>query len=202
MTRRSHIASVAFVTATLLAISGRAPLAQQGQADQGSATPVTYSATAINMDPSVRMTATTVDLVVDRWSTETERTKLIETLLEGGQKKLLDALQDTPKVGYIKTPDTLAYDIHYAHRVPAADGGERIVLVTDRYIAFWEAASGARTLDYPFTIIEMRLDSKGQGEGKIAVATKITANRESGEIVLENYATQPVSMTSVKRENK
>jgi len=190
------------MTAALLVTAGRGPLAQKGQANQTAPTPVTYSATAINMDPTVRLTATTVDLVVDRWSTETERTKLIDALLEGGQKKLLDELQDTPKVGYIKTPDTLAYDLHYAHRVPAADGGERIVLVTDRYVAFWEAASGARTLDYPFTIIEMRLDSKGEGEGKIAVATKITANRESGEIVLENYSAQPVNLTSVKRQMK
>jgi len=202
MTSRPHAVAVAFSTAALLVIAGRGPLAQRGQANQPAPTPVTYSATAINMDPTVRLTATTVDLVVDRWSTEAERTRLIETLLEGGQKKLLDTLQDMPKVGYIKTPDTLAYDVHYAHRVPDANGGERIVLVTDRYISFWEAANSARSLDYPFTIIEMRLDSKGEGEGKIAVATKITANRESGEIVLENYSTQPVNLTSVKRQTK
>lgn len=201
MTSRSHVVAAAFVTAALLAVAGGRPSAQARTA-QTAPTPVTYSATAINMDPSVRMTATTVDIVIDRWSTDTERNNLLETLLEGGQKKLLDALQDTPKVGYIKTPDSLAYDLHYAHRVPAADGGERIVLVTDRYISFWEAASSARTLDYPFTIIEMRLDGQGQGEGKIAVATKITANRESGEITLENYAAQPVNLTSIKRQKK
>ena len=62
---------------------------------------------------------------------------------------------------------------------------ERIVLVTDRPIGFWEAKNQPRVADYPFTVIELRI--KPNGEGKLSVATKITADPEGRGIVLENY---------------
>ena len=49
----------------------------------------------------------------------------------------------------------------------------RIVLALDRYISFWEQRNQPRTIDYPFTFIEMRVDAKGEGEGKMSIATKV-----------------------------
>jgi hypothetical protein len=98
----------------------------------------------------------------------------------------------------MKTPDTLSYDLHYA-RVTREGDEERVVLVTDRPITMWEQANFTRTLQYPFTVIEMRLDPSGRGEGKITVATKITVDK-SGQIVLENYSSQPVRLSNVRRE--
>ena len=62
--------------------------------------------------------------------------------------------------------------------MPGEDGGRRIVLVTDRPISFWEAANQPRSIDYPFTLIELRLNRDGEGEGKMSIATKITGNRD------------------------
>ena len=67
--------------------------------------------------------------------------------MESGQDKLLKALRDLPRVGTIKTPDSLAYALQDARRIPTGDGGERVVLVTDRYISFWEAVNQTRTLE-------------------------------------------------------
>ena len=75
-----------------------------------------------------------------------------------------------------------------------------MVLVTDRRIGFWEASNRPRSIDYPFTVIELHLNPDGEGEGKISVATKITADKENQIVTLENYATQPVLLQSVKRE--
>jgi len=161
---------------------------------------IKYSAAATNLDPSVNIKATLVDMTVDRWSTDEERQKLMDLLVESGQGKLLRALQDLPRVGTIKTPDSLSYDLRYARRFATEEGGERVVLVTDRYIGFWEAASQSRTLEYPFMIIELRLEANGRGEGKMSVATKLTADDKTGQIVLENWASQPVRLTNVKRE--
>jgi len=176
-------------------------LVSAGLTAQSNAPMVRYTATATNLDPSIRLTATLVDIAVTRWSTDAERERLRSILVESGQNKLLKALQDLPRVGTIKTPDSLAYSLQYAHRIPADDGGERIVLVTDRPISFWETANQTRTLEYPFMVIELRLDSHGRGEGKMTVATKLEADRD-GQIVLENYGSQPVRLGSVKREDK
>jgi len=124
----------------------------------------------------------------------------MSTMLERGPEKLLNTLQDLPRVGYFRTPDSLAWDVHYATKVPGSDGGERVTLITDRRIGFWEASRQPRSIDYPFTVIELRLNRDGEGEGKMSVATKIIADKDSNTVVLENYDLQPVLLTNVKRE--
>ncbi len=57
--------------------------------------------------------------------------------------------------------------------MPMDEGGEHIVMATDRYISFWEAVNRPRTIDYPFTLIEMRLGPDGMGEGRTSLFTKI-----------------------------
>ena len=80
------------------------------------------------------------------------------------------------------------------------EGGERVVIATDRYISFWEARNRSRTIDYPFTVIDMRINREGVGEGKMSLATKITASKDKKQVELENYGTQPVLLQNIKRE--
>jgi hypothetical protein len=109
-------------------------------------------------------------------------------------------LQDIPRVGYFRTPSSVGWDLHYAQKTPLEDGGERVVIATDRRINFWEARNRPRSIDYPFTVIEMHLNKDGEGEGKMSIATKITVEKDHSTIVLENYGIQPVLLQSVKRE--
>jgi hypothetical protein len=127
------------------------------------------------------------------------RDRLLKALTEKGPEKLLDTLQSLPRVGYIRTPNSLVYDLHYARKAPLPEGGERVTLATDRYIGFWEAANRPRTIDYPFTVIELRFNRDGIGEGKMSIATRVTIDREQKQIELENYGTQPVLLTNVRR---
>jgi hypothetical protein len=112
------------------------------------AVPQRFSATAINMG-NLRgpTTVNRLEIVVDRWSPSTQRERLIGVLFEKGPEKLLDTLKELPRVGYIRTPDSLGYDLHYAQLTPLPDRGERIVLATDRYIRFWEIANQTRSAD-------------------------------------------------------
>lgn len=169
---------------------------------QTSGVPERFTAFAVNMGTPGPTGAGTVEIAVNRWSTDAERDRLLSVLLEKGPDKLLDALRDMRRVGYIRTPNSIGYDLRFARRVPAEDGGERIVLATDRYITFWEAANRPRSIDYPFTVIELHIGRDGEGEGKMSLATKITADKKNGLIVLENYATQPVLLKSVRRQLK
>jgi len=159
--------------------------------------PERFTAGAINMNNG---RAGNIEIVVNRWSTDRERERLMQTMMDRGADKLLDTLQDLPRVGYFRTPDSLAWDVHFAAVSPGKDGGEQVTLITDRRIGFWEAANQPRSIDYPFTVVEMRLNRDGEGEGKMSIAAKIIPDKDSNTIVLENYDLTPVQLTNVKRE--
>jgi hypothetical protein len=186
--------------AALYLFAGSLGVLGTANALQTNGQPERFTAVAVNMGTPGRTWADRVEIVVNRWSTMAERDRLLATLFEKGPDKLLDALTDLPRVGYFRTPNSIGYDLHYAQRTPLLDGGERIVLATDRYITFWEAANRPRSIDYPFTVIELHINADGTGEGKMSLATKITSDKENKLIVLENYATQPVLLNDVRRE--
>jgi hypothetical protein len=166
---------------------------------QTNGEPEEFTAVAI-VNNNLASGAGTVLIRVTRWSAETERDRLINTLKANGPDKLLSELSGMRSVGSIRTPDSLAYDLRYAHQRPAEDGGRQIVLATDRPIGFWEAAHQPRTIQYPFTVIQMQIGADGRGKGTLSYATKITAHGNT--IELENFATQPVMLTDVKAEKK
>jgi len=159
--------------------------------------PYRFTAFAVNMGSGPK--AFTVDIVLERLSTDEEREGLIAAFVEGGQDKLLPALQKIrPRVGFIRTPNSLGYDLQYAWRFVNSDGTSRLVIATDRRINFWEARNQPRTIDYPFTIIEMRLDAKGEGEGRMAAGTKISRSKDGKTVELENYGISPVALNNIK----
>lgn len=88
--------------------------------------------------------------------------------------------------------------MRYARQSPLEDGGRRIVLGTDRPIGFQEARNQPRTMDYPFTVVEMQLDKSDKGVGKILAGTKIFIDKNNN-LVLENYGQQPIRFNEIKR---
>jgi hypothetical protein len=153
-----------------------------------------FSAAAI-VNNNLGAGAGRVIMRVNRWSTEAERGLLTKALMKS-PGELLDALQDQKSVGTIRTPDSLGYDLRYAHQEPGEDGGRRIVLATDRPISFWEARNQPRTIDYPFTVIQMNINRDGEGTGTLSFATKIQPRGNT--IELENFASAPVMLTKIE----
>jgi hypothetical protein len=166
---------------------------------QTTGMPERYDATAVNMGSGPGM-AGRVLLSIDRWTTAKERESLLRVFQEKGHDKLLDALQDMPKAGYIRLPTTLAWDLRYAFETPLPESGRRVVLITDRPISMREAVNNPRTTDYPYTLIEIRFDKTGVGVGKLLVATKISLSKDKQTIELENYGIEPVRLTEVRIE--
>jgi hypothetical protein len=167
----------------------------------GAQGPERYVANAVSLATPGPTGVAVVEISVTRWSPEAERDRLLKTLAEKGPEKLLETLQDLPRAGFIRTPGNIGYDLRFARKMPLDEGGEQIVIATDRPIGIWEAATRPRTIDYPFTLIELRLDNKGNGEGKISLATKIVYDKRRNTIVLENYSSAPVMLTKVRRES-
>ena len=58
----------------------------------------------------------------------------------------------------------------------------------------------SRTIDYPFTVIELHINNAGEGDGTLSLATKVIPDKENNTVVLENYGTQRIRLTQVKRE--
>jgi hypothetical protein len=118
---------------------------------------------------------------------------------------LTAAIGKGPTLGYIWTTDVTGYSIKYAYHASLPDGGERIVLATDRrlgaYTTGWKPVTAAPVTDYDFTVIEIRLDAKGLGEGKTSLTTKVIVDDNvpgSKTVALDNYAATPAILQNVK----
>jgi hypothetical protein len=203
---------VTALTLFMLGISERNGLAQSRQSPQGdesssskSAAPEggeRFSATAVNMAAMSSGPVTTpISIVITRWSSDSERDVLVTALREKGPAGVLDKLKDMPRAGSIAGTGSVGQEIHFARRIPGPNNSERVVLITDRRLEFWELRSGSRTVDYPFTLVEIHVGADGKGEGKASAATKVIFEPGSKDIVLENWATQPVALENVQRDH-
>lgn len=142
--------------------------------------------------------AGTLDIAIERWSTPEEVAKLHDALVEKGADGLLDAIQKTKQVGYIRAPTSVGWPIHFAQQVTAADGTKRIVFATDRPMSFWEIVNRPRSADYAFLLGEIRLRPDGKGEGKLVTAGKVDYDEETKTLEIENYNTEPVRLNEVR----
>jgi hypothetical protein len=153
---------------------------------------------AVNMSGGRRASAGTLDITIERWSTDEERSRLLAVLVEKGPDDLVDALRDVkPRAGFVRTSRSLGWDIGYAREMPFGDGGRRIVFATDRPMSFLEVRNRPRSADYEFLVAEIRLLKDGKGEGTLAAAARIEYDKNENTIQVENYDTQPVRLTQV-----
>jgi hypothetical protein len=175
---------------------------------QGNAEKVVITAMAVNMS-NVGTSAVNqvVEITINSWSTPEERAQLIRTMVDKGDKALLSELKKMPSHGRFRIPGwvgpdphelRLGYDLQYAWQTTQPDGNRRIVIITDRYIGFEELRARPRTVDYPFTLFEIRVDKSGNGEGKMAIATRISFDKSKNTMELENYSSEPARLQNLK----
>lgn len=161
----------------------------------------TFTGYAVDIGGSTRATSTShVKITIDRWSNGDERRRLVSAFTEGGPDAFLRELRKIKPLGRISTPDSIGYALRYAHQIPLATGGRRILIATDRPLSYWESVNRPRSADYPYTVIEMRLDANGKGQGKMTVATKVNAFGDT--IELENYDLSPVRLSNIRADKK
>jgi hypothetical protein len=169
-------------------------------AAQSARTPEHFHALAVQMGAPPGQTSLSVDLGITRWSTSAEQDTVLNTVLEQ-PAKLVSVLQKMPSVGRLSTPGSVGYDLRYAQKT-SAGGTDRILLLTDRPVGFGEATDSSRTLDYPITVIELRVQPNGKGEGKVAVAARLTGNRVSKQLMVEDWNISPVLLQGLERDKQ
>ena len=195
--RRGLMTAVAVVAAAL--VIGTPILAQQAAAPQDPTAkdPIRFSAFGVSMQAGI---SGEIEIAIERWTSDDERTMLLNTMGQGGQNALLNALQGIKvRTGFIRTPNSLGYDLRYCRDNVLPDGSRQIVIATDKPVSFMAAATNARTMDYPFTIVEMRFAKDSlKGEGKLLAGTALSV--KNGRLELENYGQEPVRLTTITQK--
>ncbi len=171
--------------------------------------PIRMRAFAVNMSNNLTGANGIIQITLDQWSTQQERANLLQTVPKG-QDDLIRALQKLPTKGRINIPGwqgpdpqnyRLGWDLKYAWHEPLPDGGERIVVATDRQMSFRETVNNPRTTDYPFLLIQIQIKD-GKGEGKMAPFTQITFDKKKNVMEMEIYGTEPVRLNNITVEKK
>ena len=195
MNFNSSIAPLA-LAAALLSAAGAADL-------RAAAAPAEiFSARVVNFERPSGRAPNLFQVRVTRWSTDTERDRLLQTLRNDGQKAFMDELSKLPEAGVIRTPDTAGYVFRYARRIAASTPGadDKLVVLVERPLEFAEFRQGWQTVDYPFTVVELSVNDKGEGSGQLIPAAKLTT-KGAPEIGFVAYTANPYLLQSVRREN-
>lgn len=201
MTRIS-LRSASLVTALVLVL-GAATLSAE------VTLPIRMRTFAVNMSNNLTGANGILQITLDQWSTAQERQNLLMTVPKG-QDDLVRALQKVPVKGRINIPGwtgpdpqnyRLGWNLRYAWHEALPDGGDRIVIATDRQMSFREITNNPRTADYPFLLIQIQLKD-GKGEGKMAAFTQIRFDKKKNVMEIENYGTEPVRLNEITVEKK
>jgi hypothetical protein len=145
-----------------------------------------------------------IRLDVMRWSTDEEAQKLVSAFKASGSEHWSEALQAAPTVGYVWADhSSLGYAVRYARRSAMPSGAARVVLVTERTLGSWALpawkAAGPASSTYPFSVIELQLNQKNVGQGKVSLAAKVAVDAAGESIILEDYSAAPVLLANVKQ---
>ncbi len=142
---------------------------------------------------------TTVDFVVQRFSTDAERNQLLEVLKSGGRGELWRTLGKMDPVGRVQIRGRLSYDLRYAREVAREDGLRLLILATDRRILFHETRNLTRSREYDISVVELVVDAEGKGSGTAMPAVQVELDQETGDISLINLNTSPVQLSNVRK---
>ena len=138
-------------------------------------------------------------VTIDRWSSDAERNRLADVLAQNDPAAINYTLRTSEAAGYLRWPGGLEYTLRYARRTPRPDGGADLVLVADSRIWVWWDSKADLPMDEPFTVVHVRLDKNGVGEGRLAPASKVRADKTVGLVVADDAA-RPVLLMDVRAQ--
>jgi hypothetical protein len=154
-----------------------------------------YAAVIVGTGGAIGGRTLNLNINIDSYTTDQQVQEYLVQLKEEGQDALRKTLEDV-KVGRIAPVATTGTDLSVA-RVFQTEQGKVIRLVTPRPVPFLEAYRHGRSMDYPFTIMELRLDKEGKGEGSIIGGAQLRFNDE-GQLDIESYGNQYARLVNVR----
>jgi hypothetical protein len=166
---------------------------------QRKGAPETFTANLLALGGKGGAGSATLMINVQRYTPDSDRTAVEEALKSGGYPAFLTALRKAPEVGSVAFNDR-KWAIRWARERPTRNG-RMIVLVTDQPIHFvgGGAVDAKPRAGYEVAVIQMTVDDVGLGNGSMAAAARVKPDGEAG-VVIDDYAEQPIKLTSVVRK--
>lgn len=181
-----------FLVFTLLAMLAGAAIAQEQ-------TTFTGSALIYGSGFNTRTVTRTFTLRIKGATSDSDTTRYLKILQDGGQDDLLKAVRNQD-VGNFSLGGQLARTLN-AVRVENIGGGKtRIRAIFERWLGFGELRAGSRSVDYPFGYLELIVDSRtGKGEGTFIPAAQIRFKTKNGQsqVEVEDFGTFPGRLMGV-----
>jgi len=154
-----------------------------------------YAAVVVGTGGRIGGRTLNLNINIDKWTSDQEVRAYLVQLMEEGQDALRRTLEKVT-VGRIAPVATTGTDVSVA-RTYETEEGRIIRLVAARPMRFLELYHGGRSTDYPFTIIELRLNSEGKGEGSILGGTQLEFS-EDGQLEVESFGNQYAKLVNVR----
>lgn len=169
------------------------------QSPRNSGAPETFSANA-QAQGAAGAIAATIQIQIQRYSPDFDRTSVESALKGGGYPAFLTALRKAPEVGSVGIGDQ-KFPIRYAREEKTAKG-RTITIVTDKPMFF---VGGGRTdakprAGYEVGAIQMMVDDVGLGTGSMAAAARIKPGPEGVGVQVDDYADAPIKLVTVSRK--
>lgn len=143
--------------------------------------------------------STTFTLNIDSLSPDDEVQRIVGALQNGGQDELLKTI-GKEKRGTLQIGSSIGRDIN-AVWVSEDEEGRKITILSERWLGFGELRRGARSVDYPFSYIELFIDDKGKGEGTMIPAARVRF-KKGKTIEVENFGIYPARLMGVRRRGR
>jgi hypothetical protein len=153
-----------------------------------------YSAIMVTRAPSTQHVRFTFNIT--KWATEDEIKQLGKVLKERGQDALFDELKKLD-AGHINASGDIGNQIAIAEK--SMSGNNTVItMINARRMSTVEQARNATHTDYPFGFLQVTLNEKGEGTGKMVMAAKIKYDTSKGHSVLEPYGNGAAQVTNVE----
>jgi hypothetical protein len=133
---------------------------------------------------------------ITKWSTQDEIKQLGQVLKDHGQDALYAELKKLDS-GRINQIGDTGNQIAVAEKSTA--GGKTVItMITARRMDPTNQRVGATNRNYPFAFLQVMVDDKGVGTGKMVSAAKIKFDESKGHAVLDPYGNGAVNVTNVQ----
>ncbi len=158
--------------------------------------PESYSGVAMATGGSLGGRSTWFDFKINEYTTDEEVENFVTLLREKGQHALLNALGKEDK-GQLSVVGRVGNPIGIARK--RQQGTKTIItIVTAREMPFIELYRNNRSVDYPFGILQVTLNEKGEGMGQIMIAAKLKFDKKKGHYEIESYGNQYIKAANVR----
>jgi hypothetical protein len=158
-----------------------------------------FSARSVQMSSPMRLVFPRVDIAIFQWSTDLDHRTLANAILERGTVAFSHTLAGYPWAGSIAIADE-EYAIRYAWQTSDRDGGQRIYLASDEPILLMSREFKQFAELEPMLFVELRLDARGEGTGKLSDAARLSVDQSRNVIELRDWDRRPLNLVMVRDE--